>query len=899
MGLPGSAIDAWLRDGGLVVTASDRAARALANAFHRARRAENRTAWPAPNILSWNNFARSAWEQRAFIQNDPRQVLNPLQEQSLWVEIARDGQFAATPLENPRHRLAALAMDAHRLLCSYAPRQLKNANRTAWQRDAGSFSDWLAAFDEACTERGLLSPARLPVELASLLQSESTPRKPLLLAGFDRILPTQRAVLDAWGAWQEADLCAQATSLTFVAAATAQSELAACARWCSTRLAAHPEARILLITQDISQRRGEMERAFLSTFSGSAAAPPFEFSLGIPLSRVALPRAAHLVLRWLNSPLAEHELDWLFASGYAAPERETLALQAAMRRIRRRSQEQPTWTLPAFSAASQRLAASDPEQSATACLTRFAAARNQLANTARTRSPLEWAELVPQLLESLHFAAGNQLSSAEYQALGEWQQALESAGSLGFDGRRIPWPEFLSMLGRVLDETLFSPESRDAPIQIVGPAESAGLPADAIWFLGASEEAWPPKGSAHPFLPFDVQRQAGMPHATPHLDWELAAAITARLAASAPEVHFSYPRQKDGVESRPTRLVAQIAGPPQPLPGEPDLPPTPVAIAESVEDFTRIAFPLDQVRGGSGVLTSQSQCPFKAFATARLDAQGWSAAEAGLTAAQRGSLLHEVLHSIWRGAPEGIRSRSELGNIEDKISFTCNHVQRILQQKLSEEIRARMPRRYLELEAQRLVSLVAEWLEYEATRAEFMVRETEAKRAVRLAGLAFDVRLDRIDQLIDDTLLVIDYKSGNPTPKSWELPRPDDVQLPLYAGFALERAAEPLGGLVFAKVRRGNHEFVGRVFNAASTLLPDLGRTTSLARSPLTVEELEGWRDAIEKLASDFVAGAAGMDPREYPKTCEGCGLQALCRIQESRFARAEDEAEVVEAGDE
>jgi hypothetical protein len=41
-------IDAWLRDGGLVVTASDRAARALGAAFHRARRAEGLLAWPAP-----------------------------------------------------------------------------------------------------------------------------------------------------------------------------------------------------------------------------------------------------------------------------------------------------------------------------------------------------------------------------------------------------------------------------------------------------------------------------------------------------------------------------------------------------------------------------------------------------------------------------------------------------------------------------------------------------------------------------------------------------------------------------------------------------------------------------------------------------------------------------------
>ncbi len=104
----------------------------------------------------------------------------------------------------------------------------------------------------------------------------------------------------------------------------------------------------------------------------------------------------------------------------------------------------------------------------------------------------------------------------------------------------ISWKDFLAQLSRALDETLFAPESRNAPILIAGPAESAGLTADAVWFLGADEDAWPAGGAAHPLLPIDVQRAAGMPHATAELDWDLAEAITRRILAAAPEVHFSY-----------------------------------------------------------------------------------------------------------------------------------------------------------------------------------------------------------------------------------------------------------------------------------------------------------------------------------------------------------------------
>ena len=98
-----------------------------------------------------------------------------------------------------------------------------------------------------------------------------------------------------------------------------------------------------------------------------------------------------------------------------------------------------------------------------------------------------------------------------------------------------------------------------------------------------------------------------------------------------------------------------------------------------------------------------------------------------------------------------------------------------------------MPGRYLELEEQRLARHVVEWLQFEAARVAFEVAETEAGRSVSVGGLAIDLRLDRIDRLNDDSLLVIDYKTGDVTHKSWERPRPDDVQLPLYAGFALDR----------------------------------------------------------------------------------------------------------------
>jgi len=886
-------IDTHLRTFGPVITASERAARSLTAAYHRARRAEGLAAWPSPNIQDWQTFVRNTWD--AHLPGN-QFVLNALQEQSIWADIVARRSPNAAQIAGARDRLATMAMEAYRLLCTYAPQFLQPGTRLAWDQDAGTFSKWLKDFDQVCRDGNLVSAARLPLALIESLKSDSAERPPLLLAGFDRILPTQKNLFAAWGKFVAAPLSEQAAQIEFHSAADPASELAACALWCKARLAANPHARLLVVAQDAAKRRGEIERAFLRyACSGSAAPSPtnlFEFSLGVPLGQIALARSAGLLLHWLDEPIEEPELDWLIFSGHtAANPEESLALTSFMRQLRRRGWQRTRWMLADF----LRQAPGRPlPEMWKDRLTRTQLLLQEFER--REQSPLACAELVPQLLQTAGWPGARPLSSAEFQALRRWQQIVDDCASLGFDSRRIKWADFLAALDRSVSESLFSPESEDAPILIAGPAESAGLTADGVWFLGASEDAWPAAGATHPLLPLAVQRQAGMPHATAQFDWDLAAAVTRRLLSSAPEIHFSYPLQSEGVEARPSRLALQLAGTPQSLPSEFIAPETPSPLSAKVDDESRIPFPRGSASGGSSTLTAQSQCAFKAFAIARLGADGWDPAEAGLNAKERGQLLHAVLHSIWGDSQHGIRSHAELVALPDLTAFVADHVRRVLQSTLPVRARDCMPQRYLALEETRLISLVTDWLRYESARVPFAVLHTEHTSAVTIDDLPLELRLDRIDRLIDDSLFVIDYKSGDPKTGSWDLPRPDDVQLPLYANFALDRDPDTVGGLAFAKVRAGEAAFVGLMRDAKGTLIGKLRGNTNLVKNPLSSHQLAAWRACIEQLARDFLSGRAVVNPLEYPKTCEHCGLQALCRVQEfppqSEDSNAEESAD-------
>jgi ATP-dependent helicase/nuclease subunit B len=94
-------------------------------------------------------------------------------------------------------------------------------------------------------------------------------------------------------------------------------------------------------------------------------------------------------------------------------------------------------------------------------------------------------------------------------------------------------------------------------------------------------------------------------------------------------------------------------------------------------------------------------------------------------------------------------------------------------------------------------------------------------------------------------------------------------------------------------------KFNGRLRDANASLLPELGKTSGMVKDPLTDLQLDTWRRTIERLAEDFLAGRAEVDPRDPRKTCESCHLHAVCRINENDLLdllAGEDEAE--SAGD-
>lgn len=897
--LPVEILDALAR-GCLILTANQRAARTLQHAYDRHRQAlcermEGPSWWEPPQILAWDSWLASLWHDLLLTGGTDALLLSRLQEHLVWrTVLAADAEMPANL--RPMDSLAELAAEAWSRLHAYQGRPLLRS--AAHTTDTRAFARWADAFDRQCRRHNYTTQAQLSEMLRIAFAEERLPApKRILLVGFDHRTPVQDALLtslqSSGAAIDELNGGAnhRTGASTLVVAADLDAELATAARWLDTYRAEHPDHRIAVIAPALESSRAAIDRAFrpilapeAQTLAAAMHREPYEFSLGAPLSRSPIVGTALDLLRWAASPRPLDRITALLLSPHVAACDPREATEEHLTRaefdafvLRQQPLLRPELSLEGF------LTLASPQrhrapQTLLRALRAFAAAVAQSALD-RDRTHAEWAATIQTLLEAAAWPSRT-LDSIEFQTLERWDHALDSLSTLDFMPNHVSWPIAIAALERIASQTLFAPESRNAPIQIMGPLEAAGSSFDAIWFLHAADLAWPTPPSASPLLPWRLQRDLGMPGANPGLDAAFAQAIAARVVAQATTVLFSYARSTTESRQRPSPALLGLALTEQSAEALAPAPPAqePVAL-ERIEDTASIPPPPDHVLpGGASILKAQADCAFRAFAEKRLHSTGLDAPTLGLDAIERGSLVHRVLESFWLQLGE-TRTQAAL-----EALTTADRDARLvaaIDRTLHGAIPAPSPgwaAAYLQTERERLLRLLRPWLDYELTRGPFAVEALEKRLAgVQIGPLRLDVRVDRIDQALDADghplgEIILDYKTGQARPKEWLGDRPEQPQLPLYA---VVSDAPTLAAVAFACVRPGK-EMGLRGYQAEG--VDALPKPTRLPAASLDAQR-EQWYGTLIQLATSFYAGDASVSPRRYPQTCAHCGQRLLCRL--------------------
>lgn len=888
-----------LAAGVTVVTPNQRLAQALAREFDAAQAARGRRAWESADILPYAAFIQRAYEDALYSGLAPELpiALTPVQERAVWEDVIRRSRAGEALLAIPE--TASLAADAWKT--AHAWRLLGSLRSGDLNEDASAFRDWCAAYSSCCARERHTDAALLPDLVAAQFAQEAV-RKPkaLALCGFDIVTPQQAAVLDALrSAGTQVFVAAQErreASVQCLACVDTRDEILRAATWARARFEADSAASIGVVVPDLAKQRKALIRAFRTVMAPASMLPaggacaaaaldaadpgvvdprgaalPFNVSMGIALTGYPLVQAAFFILDLAGREMEFGRASLLLRSPFiAAGESEAAGRARLDLELRRRAE--PSITL-------ERLLATLESADAGALAPELARRLRQLADLRKrdlfaARAPSAWARAITDALQLMGFPdKGRSLDSAEYQTLKKWHEVVAGFALLDRVIAKMGYAEAVARLRRIAEDTLFQPEAAQAPVQILGVLESAGIAFDHLWVMGLSDEAWPIHPRPNPFLPLEAQRQARVPEAAIEATLALDAAITQGWLHAAGEVVLSYPQAEGERKLLPSPLLR-------------DLPRGALALApyarhrdlihaaaniETRQDALAPALTSSALlTGGSGIITDQAACPFRAFALHRLEAQSPAAPHAGLDAMERGVLVHRVLAGAW----DEIKTKTRLDALgEAELDALLARAAQAAVARVKRERPATLSGRFAEVEKGRLARLARAWLEMEreARGDDFAVVAVEDKRNMVIGPLTLRGKLDRVDELEDGRRIVIDYKSRAEPASAWLGERPDAPQLPLYL-IATEADA---AAIAFAQVRAGDMRFAALA--ADETLLPVAKSLPDIGWEAQVAE----WRKVLAQLATQFAAGEAAVQPKHPQKTCRNCDAQLLCRIHE------------------
>jgi probable DNA repair protein len=850
-----------LRDAGQVVTANQRLARVLAADFGRQQIAAGRLAWRSPAIRSWQ-----VWLLELLASAEPQQRLpgriNAQQSQVLWERCL--GREISDPLLNLA-LLVRQARDAWARLHEFCV-PLSECEGAASGMDQRIFAKAAKSYRSILDREHWVDDACLAGQVTNLIASGQA-RMPgsVTLAGFDRMVP-QAATLVA--ALRQAGVRVTESPESHPAPAAAihsyensASELRAAGGWARAELEKSPTQNIAIVAPNLER---DAERCTRLIREGLAPGwqtsdedhkASLDVSYGKKLTDYPAISAALLALRWLRSDLTSQDVGSLLRS--AAIGHPDMGGRARLDLVLRQ-QPNRNWS-PAMVLGL--LSDCDDTDAARDWLERVAVLDSLRGELPRREAPSKWVVLIDDALKRLNWPGSASLDSVEFQLINRWRNLLNDLARLELVAATMSFAEVSGRLLTMAGEAVFQPEG-DAPlVQLLGPLEAAGLNFERLWISGLSAANWPPAGKPSPLISRSLQRDYGMPDATPDDTLDYARRVMQRLAASADQLVCSYPLTEGDIEQSESGLLTEIATQASTDPQDPGWYArslvslaTPVAVDN---DHVPLVASDETLSGGAATIHRQLVEPFSAFVFGRLGVRPVATITDGLAAGLRGSLIHDALHQLYADLPlqTDIRSWTEASLLQRvdaaaKIAF-----------RRQERYADLVLRQLLGLERRRVASLLRSVVAMDLTRQGFSVAAVEKSVETEISGIQVRLRIDRIDELDSGGLVILDYKTGMRKPFLDNNGDLRDTQLAVYA----RALGDPVAGLGLVNI-----DSRGVAIDAAGcAFTPDLDWDDTLSR----------WRSQVDDAATAIRCGDVRINMQTGVQASRPLSL--LSRIRE------------------
>ncbi len=824
------------------------------------------------HIFPIHTYLLNLWKQ----SGSTKVLLSEFQEWQIWQTIIAESELGKNLLNIPN--TAKLVQEAWTLAAEW---NLSLFSQNLFFSDeTNQFIEWSEEFKLICEKNNWLSSAQLFREL--LLHKTSLKiHAEIIFVNFDKLNPQTQDFFDALkDQYTFIDLVKIPLSsqgkedfnITCYSFPHFEAELEAMATWAKQTQSENPKDLIHCVVPELYTQKAKVERVFRKIFNTPI---PQELAIDIvshfPLSQAPLIKTALAILGMNRLKNSINDITEILLSPFILGNPSEFSPRSLLDiRLRELNSPDLKWQDILFQAEKYQvlLWAESIKQ--------FLVLKEETGSAKKSLS--DWAEYFKKLLGAVGWPGERTLSAQEIQEQFAWEKSLDHFIESNPEiDKKYSENQALHILQQLLNNCLFEANSPKSHIKIMNLNEAAQLSCHHRWICGLHNGIWPAMPRTNPFLPQNLQIEKSLPHSSYQNEFNFAKKITQRLKQGANTIIFSFPENaQDGALERSPLLKefipqeffvaangsspcqARVRG------GSPT--------CKTLDSQGRKFPPKDEdaiTPGGSGILKSQSACPFQAFAKYRLNAQPLPVPSPYISHLDRGNLLHATLEYFW-------------GQVQDQktlLAYTETQLISIIQKSVDRALKAKnhvlqkCPEHWLTVEKHCLESLVNAWINVERSRPQFSVIAREKKQLVSLGNLNLKLTVDRIDSLENSDQVVIDYKTGQTkiSKNSWSGDRPEEPQLPLYC-----LALSEIRGSIIAQVKASKPGFTGITAKASGIA----GVETVQGDENAWLQTVEAWSQTLNKLADEFSNGYAAVEPRDI-SVCATCEFPSLCRINE------------------
>lgn len=816
--------------------------------------------WPTADIYSIEAWILQLWQY--YLDYSPstyRPLLSKIQQQQLFEKIIQQSNVAVELLRV--NAAAQNVVQAWNFLSQWQVDLEYLGSYATFLTDTAAFYAWLQIYLKWLDENNYFdSNLMLNHLIANITVIKNILPPKICLRGFGEITPQYAKLFDAI---RDCDvefitdqLLAPGANIYRSSFVSIEAELEAAASWTLAHLKDNPQQVIGVVVPEL-----EIQRDLVSNVFESAIPKAWlNISAPYPLANYAVIDAALLILQVAKPLINFSDLSLLLRSPFIADYvGEANQRSQIDRLLREKVSAKLSWD-------SIVNLINITESKFTDLVLAF---KKHIPDLQGQHSTEHWIAIIQQLLLCWGWPGDRALTAVDSDLLSCWRDLLNEYNKLELLLQKHTFAQAIKMIQRLATETPFLPaETGLTKVHVLGVLEADGIAFDQLWVCGMTRDSWPMEASPNPFIPMDLQRQFDLPRSSAQRELTVAQRLTANLQQGGKKnIIFSYPQFIDDHKIAPSNLIThlpiiEISTPVANIINE-------AVTLESCEDTSAPVLINNYVAGGTKSLKLQAQCPFKANADIRLSANPLLEPQLTLTAAERGSLVHEVLEGFWLQCANYSQLIATLHTtLKPQLSQIINNVL----QRWKNKRPLILTDSYITLESDRLFALIYRWLNYEATRAPFTVVKLEQKVPVQVGPLQINMQIDRIDsiEMLDSqdgeqNSAVIDYKTGITQPSEWFTDPIYDPQLPLYAV-----CSDNIAAVAIATLQPKVLKFNGAALHDG--LLPGVNGFTDW------LDLKARWQNNLEQTAHDFYTGCATVTPYSQ-KICNICKLQAFCRI--------------------